>query len=75
MLDGAQQLRVSLADDSVERRRLHPGIDQLLKGFPGFHALMLARVSDEENPVAGVEFGKEVAHLFGARQTRFIHHI
>ena len=75
MLDGAQQLRVFLADNLIKSRRLHSGIDQLLERFPGFYALMLARVANEENPVAEVEFGEKIAHLLGAGEARFIHHI
>jgi hypothetical protein len=75
MLDGAQQLRVFLADNLIKSRRLHSGIDQLLEGLSSFDALMLARVANEENSVAGVEFGEEIAHLFGAGEARLIHHI
>ena len=75
MLDGAQQLRVFLADNLIKSGRFHSSIDQLLEGFPGLHALMLARVANEENPVAGVEFGEEIAYLLGAGEARFIHHI
>jgi hypothetical protein len=75
MLDGAQLLRVFLADYLIKSCRLHSGIDQLLEGFPGFDALMLARIANEENSVAGVEFGEEIAYLFGAGETGLIHHI
>ena len=48
MLDGFQELGISLAHDLVELRGLHPGLLQLLEGLSGIDALMLAGVADEQ---------------------------
>ena len=75
MLDGAQQLRVSLAHDLIEFHGLHAGVNKLLERLTGFDALVLPHVADEQDAVAGVELPKEIAHLLGAGQARLIDHV
>src|ERR1700691_4702565 len=75
MLDRPQQLRVLLTNDLVEPRGVHSGLDQLLEGLAGLDALMLANIADEQDAVAGIEFGEEVAHLLCAGKARLIDHI
>ena len=46
----------------------------MLERLASFYALMLPCVSDEQNAVAGLQLGEEVAHLFGASEAGFIDH-
>ena len=71
-LDGGFERRVFLADDLIELGRAHSGLLQLLEGAACFDALMLARVADQEHAVVGAKPRKELAHLVGAGEARFI---
>ena len=72
MLDGLFQQGVFLADDLIKLRRVHSGLLQLLKRLSGFNALVLVRIADEDHAVSVIQPHKELVHLFGARETRFI---
>jgi hypothetical protein len=54
---------------------VHSGLYQLLEGLSGLDALVLARVSDEQNTVLRADSFEEVTHLFGAGKARLIDHI
>src|SRR5271167_3786535 len=67
--------RVFLADDLIKLRRVHSGQLQLLKRLSGFNPLVLVRIADEDHAVSVIQPHKELVHLFGARETRFIHEV
>jgi hypothetical protein len=71
-LDGRFQRRILLADDLVKVGRTHSSFLQLLKRSAGVHALMLARITDQQNTVPRSEAGEKLAHLVGAGKARFV---
>jgi hypothetical protein len=75
MLDGFQQLRIFLAHDLCELRRLYSGLLQLLEGSAGIDALVLPNVSDEQHAVLRSDLFEEVTHLFRTGEARFIDQI
>ena len=70
--DGRFQSRVLLANDLIEFGRAHSGFLQLLEGAARFDALMLADIADQKHAVIGTKPRKELAHLVGAGEARFI---
>ena len=75
LLHGFLQGRILLADDFVQVRRVHPGFLELLKRPAGFHALVLARVTQEDHPVLLLQAVQKVVDLARARQARLIHNV
>ena len=75
VLDRFQQLRILLAHDLVQLRGLHPGLLHLLEGLAGLHALMLADVTDDQDPVLGRDLLKEIPHLLRRSERGFVEHI
>ena len=73
--DGGFESRVFLADNLIQLGGPHSGLLQLLEWPPGFDALVLARVADQEHAVVGAEPRKEVANLVGAGETRLIEEV
>jgi hypothetical protein len=63
MLNGLEELGISLADDLVKLRGLHPRLLQLLEGLSGIDALMLAGIANEQYLVLGADLIEEITHL------------
>jgi hypothetical protein len=75
MLDDSKQFGIFLTLDLVKLGGLHPGLLHLLEGLAGIHALMLASVPYEEDPVLRPDLLHETLHLAGAGETGFIEQI
>jgi hypothetical protein len=67
LLDRFFEQWVTLTDDLVQHCSPHPGLLKLLERATRFHALVLARVADEDHPILGPEPLEEIIDLRAAR--------
>ena len=63
---------VFLPNDLFQLCGSHTSFLQLLEGTASFHALMLASVANQQNPVTGAHPFQKVPHLIRTGETRFI---
>jgi hypothetical protein len=75
ILHGFEQCGVLLAHDLVKLCRPHARFLQLLEGFSGVHALMLAGVANQQYLILRADLIQEVTHLLRRCQRGFIDHI
>ncbi len=73
-LHGGAQLRVALALDPVEPRRLHPRVHQQGERAPGLDRLVLHPVADQDDLGAdGVRAPQQRLHLPARHEAGFVH--
>jgi hypothetical protein len=72
LLDRFFEQWVTLTDDLVKHCSPHPSLLKLLERASRFHALVLARVADEDHPILGPQPFEEIVDLPAARQARFV---
>src|SRR6202041_1960986 len=70
-----EEFGIFLADDPIEHRRLHPSLLQLLEGFAGVYALMLADIADKQHLVLFIDAPEKISQLLRRGQWGLIDHV
>src|SRR6266481_4035971 len=75
MLHDFLEGRVFLPNDFVESSSLDPGFLELLIRCSGFHGLVLACITNQQNAVAIFEPVQKLVHLLCACEARFVQNV